>query len=506
MPSRDSGDPAAPGPAWQCSGRAGRHVGPRRHRQDSGSFGAGGEHRVLTRLASCDAIGVERAAPPGRHLRGIPMSSTLAPRRRRRDAASWLAGFATALTGDQLFYLALTWAAAQVLPPIQVGLLLVCGAVPRALVLLFGGVLVDRAGPKPVIMLSDSARTLIMAAAAVVVLVSAPGPLLLVVLVVGFGVVDGFFLPAVGAVPAFVVAPQSMARLQAVRSVVYRGAPMLGAAIGGWLVAYGSFAGALALAAGLFALSVLALAVTRMVVPVAPAPEAPVARPDPGTSPSGSTRRLSTKVAAVLAQVLEGLRTAAADPFLRVAIPVVTLLDLGLVGPSTAGPALVATARHWGPEAAGAMLAATPAGATVCAVVLIVRRPAARAGSGIVAGVALTSVGLLGIGLAVVVDGAQGFALAVGSCALVGVAIGLYGTMIHTALLQLTPAAQLGRVVALVALASYVADPVSLAATGLLEGRATGSSFIVGGLVVGVAALLAASSSSVRSAALNISE
>ena len=211
---------------------------------------------------------------------------------------------------------------------------------------------------------------------------------------------------------------------------------------------------------------------------------------------------LRTTSTSVLRESLDGLRTAASDPFLRVAIPVVTLLDLGLVGPITVGPALVATALGWGPVGAGAILAAMPAGAAACAAVLIVRRPARRAGLAIVLGSALTALGLAGVGVAVMVGGPSALLLAVAASALIGVAVGVYGTMIQTALLQLSPAGQLGRVLALATLASYIGDPFSLGATGALEGLKPGASFIIGSVVVAAAALCAATSPQLRTIAL----
>jgi len=306
---------------------------------------------------------------------------------------------------------------------------------------------------------------------------------------------------------------------------------VVGAAVGGWLVASSSVGAAFAFNASLFAVSVAALAVTRMVAPaqrdaepplepgsrtvetgndptvelVPPATEPLPVRtvPDPvPTSPTAPGSRTRNLLVGVLDEAFEGLRTAVSDPFLRVAVLVVALLDLGVAGPMTAGPALVATARGWGAGGVGALLAAMPAGAAVCAAVLIVRRPAARAGMAIVVGAALTAVGLLGVGLAVMVGSREALTLAVASSALVGVAVGVYGTMIHTALLQLSPVGQLGRIFALVALASYVGDPLSLAGTGALEGLWPGSSFVVGSAFVAVAALLAAMSTPLRSVAL----
>lgn len=451
---------------------------------------------------------------------------------RRRDVGAWLGGYAASLAGDQVFYLALTWAAAQVLSPGRVGLLLVCGSVPRAVVLLFGGVLVDRVGPKKVIVVSDSARTAVMATAALLLIITRPGPLLLLLLAVVFGVVDGFFLPAVGSAPAFVAAPAAMARLQAMRALVYRGAPVLGAAAGGWLLALSGPAAAFGFTAVVFALSVTALVVTRMVPPPAdpddpepssratsaaearvPAPPEPARPPEPtdtargdeGVGPArpsdrspGPSRRA---VAAVVGEVRDGLRTAAHDPFLRAAVLVVTLLDLGLAGPMTAGPALVATMRGWGAGGAAALLAAMPAGAAVCAAVLIVRRPA-RAGRAIAVSAALTALGLLGVGVAVAAGGPAALTLAVGSAVLVGVAVGVYGTMIHTSLIQHSPPAQLGRVFALIALASFIGDPLSLAGTGLLEQLGAGFSFIAGSAVIAAAALTALLSRPLRTTTL----
>ena len=70
----------------------------------------------------------------------------------------------------------------------------------------------------------------------------APAQLLLIVILAAvFGVVDGFFLPAVGAAPAFVTDEQGQTRLQALRTIVYRGAPMVGAPLAGaLLIAFGA--------------------------------------------------------------------------------------------------------------------------------------------------------------------------------------------------------------------------------------------------------------------------
>ena len=108
-----------------------------------------------------------------------------------------LIGLATSLIGNHIYLVTLAWVAVQTTTPANVGLILVAGAIPQAALLLVGGVFVDRIGPKLTIIASDVLRTLIMVVFAIVVAGGEVKPLLLGVLAVMFGVVDGFFLPAI---------------------------------------------------------------------------------------------------------------------------------------------------------------------------------------------------------------------------------------------------------------------------------------------------------------------
>jgi MFS family permease len=258
------------------------------------------------------------------------------PRRalpRSRDSGLWLFGYAHSLVGDQIFYVALTWAAVSMMSPARVGLVLVLGSVPRAVVLLAGGVLVDRAGPKRVIIVSDVLRTLVMVVAAVLLGVGLSGTVLIGVLAAVFGLVDGFFLPAVGAAPAFVTSVEGQTRLQALRTVVYRGAPMVGAPIASaLLIAFGS-ATAFGVAAFLFATSVVALSLTRMTRPSTALPLAPSVEEGP--------------VPSVFGEIRDGLRLIYSDRRLLVVVGVLAILDFGFAGPTTAGVPLLASEQGW---------------------------------------------------------------------------------------------------------------------------------------------------------------
>ena len=74
-----------------------------------------------------------------------PTASTTA-RPAHKDPAylRYLGGQALSGIGDQVWYVALSWAAVQQSSPGTAGLILSVSAIPRVMLLLFGGVLADR--------------------------------------------------------------------------------------------------------------------------------------------------------------------------------------------------------------------------------------------------------------------------------------------------------------------------------------------------------------------------
>lgn len=414
------------------------------------------------------------------------------PRRaapRPRDSGWWLFGYAHSLVGDQIFYVALTWVAVTIMSPAEVGLVLVLGSLPRAVVLLAGGVFVDRIGPKRVIIVSDVLRTLVMVVAAVLIGVGANGTLLIGALAAVFGVVDGFFLPAVGAAPAFVASLDGQTRLQALRTVVYRGAPMVGAPVASaLLVAYGA-ASAFAVAAFMFAASVVALALTRMTAP------------GRGPALSGSVEAAQ----GVVAEIRDGLRLVSSNRRLLVTVGVLAILDFGFAGPMTAGVPLLAAERGWGAGGIGWVLGGFGVGAVATAALLTWRRPSTRAGVVAAAGLTLMSLGLVALGLVDLGRLAPGTEVVLaGACgALAGIGTGLFGTLINASLVVTTPVRQLGRVMAVAALAGYLGDPISFSLTGIsAQMLGASSAFLFGGGLIMVAVVISWVSPAIRSLTL----
>src|SRR5947208_11498694 len=150
------------------------------------------------------------------------------------------------MVGDTVYYVALSWAAVQTGSPSQAGMVMAASAVPRTLLMLGGGVIADRFGPRKVVIGSDAVRCAAVLAVAALLFVTSPGLWPLAVLAVVFGTVDAVFMPAVGALPPRITSRGQLTRVQGMRGLAIRcgyvvGAPLggLGAAMGGAAAAFG---------------------------------------------------------------------------------------------------------------------------------------------------------------------------------------------------------------------------------------------------------------------------
>src|SRR3954447_9172467 len=198
------------------------------------------------------------------------MGVGLFPRSRERDRSAtrsltgWVVGFGCSVLADEVFFLSLTWAAVQLDIPGLVGVVLAAGSAPRLLVLLIGGALADAASPKRIILGTNAGRALLMTGAALILLLGSMNIWLLLGVGVAVGTLDGFFLPAVAALPVRIAPPHLLGRVAALRTLTQR-VGMLGAGpwAGGLLSLFGPAAAFLG-AAVLFALSVGSLTLVTL--------------------------------------------------------------------------------------------------------------------------------------------------------------------------------------------------------------------------------------------------
>ncbi|MYR56138.1 MFS transporter, partial [Streptomyces sp. SID625] len=325
------------------------------------------------------------------------------PAHRDPNVLRWLGGYLSSAVGDNVYYIALSWAAVQSGTPAQAGLVTAAGALPRALLMLGGGVVADRYGPRRVVLGSTAVRSALVLTAAVLLLVASPGLWTLGAVAVLFGLVDAVFLPAAGALPGRIAARDQIARVQGMRGLAVRLANVLGGPLGGLGVALGGTAGAFGLAALLVGMSLPLLFLVR------------VGGPAPGTAEPA--RR------ALGAELRDGLRHIRQDPVLRPLVLAIALSDLGFVGPMNLGLTLLAQQRDWGTAGLGWVLAGFGTGAGAASLLLTWRGRIPRAGAVAALANVVSAVAVAALALMPSVPAAAVTAL------LIGVSAGLAGAL-----------------------------------------------------------------------------
>ncbi len=409
----------------------------------------------------------------------------------------WLIGLGTSLIGNHIYLVTLAWVAVQTTTPVNVGLILVAGAIPQAALLLVGGVFVDRIGPKPTIIASDILRTLIMIVFAIVVAGGDVSPLLLGTLAVMFGLVDGFFLPAINTAPRYLVPRETITRVVAAKTIVARGAEFVGAPLGSWLLVVASAAAAFWVNAWLFAVSVVFLAATRMALPRDAPGQMARPNPEPSSNKSGES---------VWADLLAGIRLIRGYRTLTMLLTVVFVAELGFSGPMIAGVPLLANETGWGVQTIGWVLGGFGLGAAAAAALLLWRKNVQHTGLAALSGLTVMGLSVLGLGLLPAFGlPAPAALLAAGVLGLTsGIGTGFYGTLVSSAVLQLAPTAQIGRVMGALSFSSMAAVPITYALTGLLTGTSNAQvPFLVGGALILLVAAAAFATPEVRRLAID---
>jgi MFS family permease len=392
-------------------------------------------------------------------------------------------GFGFSVLADQVFFLSLAWAAVQLGVPGLVGVVLAAGAVPRLLVLLVGGALADARSPKRIIVGTDSARALVMAAAALVLLSGAMSAWALVAVAVVVGTLDGFFLPAVAALPVRIAPPHLTGRVAALRTVTQRVGMLGGGPLAGWLIHVFGPSAAFLGAAALFVCSVGSLALVTL------APRRTIGRgvgPRSGTGAAGARSGSGTSaVTQAWADTTGGFRLVHRSPVLAGLLVLIGGMNFGFSGPFTAGIPLLANAHAWGAGGAGLLIGAFGVGAAGGGLGLCLVRQVPRAG--LVQLVAVLAMGLATAAVGVVPN----LPVALAAAVVLGLSSGVFGTLAYALLLEATPAAEVGRVMALLSLVLESSAALSFLTTGVLAtALGVGATFVLGGLAVVVTAFV----------------
>lgn len=178
-----------------------------------------------------------------------------------RNFRVFYAGYAASLLGSAMSAIALTFAVLDSGgTAADLGFVFAADVVPQVLVMLGGGVLADRVGRRPVMLITDSARLAVQATLAGVLLGGRPPIWLFALLASLLGTGEGFFNPALGGLRAEIAPRDKLADANALLSVAQSAATVVGPALAGILIALTSPAVVIALDAASFGVSVVSLA------------------------------------------------------------------------------------------------------------------------------------------------------------------------------------------------------------------------------------------------------
>ena len=266
---------------------------------------------------------------------------------RQRDFLLLWAGQTVSLVGDGILSVALAWQALQFpSPATALTVVLVSRAIPRSVMLPFGGALSDRIGRRPVMVVADAVQGVAIGAIAVL---SGAGHLevwSLAALAAVSGAAGAFFYPPLTALIPDLLATEHLLAGNALNSLSRQFASqLLGPALGGLLVASLGTTSAFAIDAASFAVSVGSLVALRV------------------------PPRLRETSTGMMADIVEGLRYTIARPWLRVSLVIFGLINLLISG--TIGvlvPLLLTQHLGLGAGALGLVLASFGVGAAIAAI------------------------------------------------------------------------------------------------------------------------------------------
>ena len=149
----------------------------------------------------------------------------------------WI-GELVSVIGDHISLIAFPWLVLQMTgSPAMTGLVFAAQGLPRAVLMLAGGAVVDRTSPRAVMLATNWIRCALVMTLAYMIFTDTAGPAFVFVIALAFGIADAFFYPASTSIIPSLVKPE---QLQAGNAVVHMTAHLavaLGPIIAGLVIA-----------------------------------------------------------------------------------------------------------------------------------------------------------------------------------------------------------------------------------------------------------------------------
>ena len=382
------------------------------------------------------------------------------------------AGQGVSLLGDQFEMIAAPWLVLNMTnDPLALGTVLALSSIPRAAFMLLGGAITDRFSSRTIMLVSDVIRLVLTASMALLVLTGGMQIWLLYAFALLFGLVGGFFGPAVNSMVPHIV---EKADLQAGNALIQGTGQLtnfVGPVLAGGLIALlaNRQAGAastgmegIAAAFLLDALTFLVSILTLLAMKSVPMPEK-----------SASEN--------VLDAIKAGIRFALDDNLLRVMFILIAAANLLFVGPLLVGMPVLAQLRLAGGAAAYGLVMSAYGGGNLLGIILAGSLP--KPGPALLNRLIVVLIASFGAGLiAFAFISSTWLAFAV--LLVIGIGNGYFAITAITLLQQRTPSHMIGRVMSLILFANVGLVPVSQALAGLFIKLSLEGLFIGAGLLM----------------------
>lgn len=361
---------------------------------------------------------------------------------RDRMVQGWLVVKALSQAGDALWTVALAWTAVQIASPALAGLVVAAGTIPRAVVLLLGGVVADRREARWVMVVVNAVRVAVLVVTAVWVLTAGTTVPVLLVAAIAFGVCDALYQPSAATIARQLVPPELLPAFTGASQTVIRIGSMAGAALGGVVVAGWGLGGSAIANAITFA-----VVVAYLVLALRPRYPLPRATAEP-----------------VLRSVASGFAHLRDEPTTRTLVLVLSGLNLAVSPALALGVTLHAHDSGWGAHTVGGLQALVGLGAAVGALTLLRWRPPREAVVGFWL-LVLQGLAIAGIGLGSVATTAL-------ACAVIGVTAGAASSLLGAVFQAMVDGAYLGRMASMLQIGDDVLMPLAMVAFGALAAGA----------------------------------
>jgi MFS family permease len=149
----------------------------------------------------------------------------------------WLAGVGLSWFGDYAWSVALAWTAAHTLSPVVAGVVLGAEMLPQALLVLVGGVLADRYDPRRLLVAGQLGQASVLVLGALAWSRGLHGAPILLAIAVCFGIAGGLTVPSGLTLVRQIVAAEDLGTVQGWNQISSRAMKLVGAPVGGVLVA-----------------------------------------------------------------------------------------------------------------------------------------------------------------------------------------------------------------------------------------------------------------------------